>query len=116
MPEGPDGSLVWQKDYIKDFGGELPYWGYAGHPLIDGDHVILAPGGKKGDLVALDKKTGDLIWQSKKLTDSIHYSSPIVVEIGGVRQVVQLTDAHVAGIAADDGRLLWSPAARDARP
>jgi outer membrane protein assembly factor BamB len=103
-----DGSVVWTKNYIEDFGGQLPSWGYAGHPLIDGDRVILVPGGRKGGLVALDKKTGELTWQSKELTDSIHYSSPIVAEIGGVRQYVQLTDAHVAGIAAADGRLLWS--------
>jgi outer membrane protein assembly factor BamB len=103
-----DGSAVWTKNYAKDFGGELPSWGYAGHPLIDGDRVILVPGGRKGGLVALDKKTGDLIWQCKELTDSVHFSSPIVAEIGGVRQYVQLTDAHVAGIAAADGRLLWS--------
>ena len=62
--------------------------------------------------MALNKKTGELIWQSKEFTDSIHYSSPIVVEIGGVRQYVQLTDASVAGVAAADGRLLW----RAARP
>ena len=65
------------------------------------------PGGKQGDLVALNKRTGKLIWQSKEFTDSIHYSSPILVEIGGVRQIIQLTDASVAGIRASDGRLLW---------
>lgn len=65
------------------------------------------PGGKKGDLVALDKKTGELIWQSKDLAESIHYSSPIVAELGGVRQYIQLTDASVSGIAASDGSLLW---------
>jgi outer membrane protein assembly factor BamB len=58
-------------------------------------------------LAALNKKTGELIWQSKEFTDSIHYSSPIVAEIGGVRQYIQLTDASVAGIAAHDGRMLW---------
>ena len=79
-------------------------------PLVDGDRVILIPGGKRGNLAALNKKTGQLIWQSKEFTDSIHYSSPIVAEIGGVRQYVQLTDASVAGIAAADGRLLWRAA------
>jgi outer membrane protein assembly factor BamB len=55
----------------------------------------------------LARQTGELIWQSKELTDGIHYSSPIVEEIGGIRQYIQLTDASLAGIAADDGRLLW---------
>ena len=105
--DASSGEEIWRKDYIKDFGGELPEWGYCGMPLVDGKQVILVPGGKRGDLVALDKKTGELIWQSKDFTDSIHYSSPIVAEIGGVRQYIQLTDASVAGIAASDGSLLW---------
>lgn len=108
------GAEIWRKDYAKDFGGPLPEWGFAGMPLIDGDKVILMPGGKKGDLVAVNKKTGKLIWRSKDLTDSIHYSSPIVVEIGGVRQIIQLTDASVAGIRASNGRLLWRVARKGA--
>lgn len=104
------GEEVWRKDYIKDFGGQLPEWGYTGMPLADGDRVILVPGGEQGALVALNKNTGNLIWQSKELKESIHYSSPIVAQIGGVRQYVQLTAASVAGIATADGRLLWRAA------
>ncbi|MGO9115307.1 MAG: PQQ-binding-like beta-propeller repeat protein [Thermoguttaceae bacterium] len=101
------GADVWRKDYAKDFGGELPEWGLTGMPLVVGEKVILMPGGKQGDLVALNKNTGKLIWRSKGLTDSIHYSSPIHAEIGGVQQVIQLTDSNVAGIQASDGHLLW---------
>ncbi|MHB8903160.1 MAG: PQQ-binding-like beta-propeller repeat protein [Thermoguttaceae bacterium] len=101
------GGELWRKDYAKDFGGQLPEWGYSGMPLVDGEQVILAPGGSQGALLALNKKTGRQIWQSGELKDSIHYSSPIVAEVGGVRQYIQLTDASVAGIAAVDGRLLW---------
>lgn len=108
------GREIWRKDYLKDFGGELPEWGYAGMPLVDGERVILVPGGSRGALVALDKTTGERVWQSAELTDSIHYSSPIVAEIAGIRQYIQLTDASVAGIAAADGRLLWR-AARQGR-
>jgi len=101
------GTEIWRKDYGKDFGAPRPEWGFAGMPLVDGDNVILIPGGKGGDLVAVKKKTGELVWRSKDLADSIHYSSPILVEIGGVRQLIQLTDASVAGIRASDGHLLW---------
>jgi outer membrane protein assembly factor BamB len=101
------GKEKWRKDYQQDFEAPLPEWGFSGMPLVDGDQVILATGGKQGNLVALNKTSGAVLWQSKEFTDSIHYSSPIVVEIGGVRQYVQLTDASVAGIAAADGKLLW---------
>lgn len=102
-----DGKEVWRKEYEKDFGGKLPEWGYCGMPLVDGEKVILAPGGSQGNLVALNKKTGELLWQTEKLTDDLHYSSPIIAEIGGVRQYIQLTAASVAGIAAENGSVLW---------
>ena len=101
------GKEKWRKDYRKDFEAALPEWGFSGMPLVDGDRVILAPGGKQGDLVALNKNTGAVLWQSKDLTDSIHYSTPIVVEMGGVRQYLQLTETSVAGVAAKDGSVLW---------
>jgi outer membrane protein assembly factor BamB len=101
------GKELWRKDYIKDFGGKRPNWGYSESPLIDGDKVVVTPGGSEGAIVALDKKTGALIWRSKDFTDSPHYSSLIVAEIGGVRQYIQLTAENVAGVAAADGKLLW---------
>lgn len=101
------GKEVWRKDYTKDFGGACPFWGYAESPLIDGDKVVVTPGGSQGALAALDKKTGNVIWRSKEFTDSAHYSSLIISDLGGVRQYVQLTPSSVAGIAAADGKLLW---------
>jgi outer membrane protein assembly factor BamB len=102
-----DGKARWRKHYIGDFGAELPEWGFSGMPLVDGERVILPTGGKAGTVVALNKNTGELVWRSKGLTDNVHYSSPIVEVIGGIRQYIQLTETSVAGIAADDGRLLW---------
>jgi outer membrane protein assembly factor BamB len=101
------GKELWRKDYIKDFGGKRPQWGFAESPLIDGDKVVVTPGGMEGSIVALNKKTGALIWRSKGFTDSPHYSSLIVAEIGGVRQYIQLTAESVVGVAAADGKVLW---------
>ncbi len=102
-----DGKEVWRKELVKDFSGTLPSWGYAESPLVDGDNVSVTPGGQKGAVVALNKKTGAVVWQSKEFTDPAHYSSLVPVEYGGVRQYVQLTPASVAGVAAADGKLLW---------
>jgi len=101
------GKEKWRKDYQQDFAAPLPEWGFSGMPLVDGDRVILAVGGEQGNLVALNKATGAVLWRTKEFTDSIHYSSPIVAEIGGVRQYLQLTEISLAGIAAADGKLLW---------
>jgi outer membrane protein assembly factor BamB len=101
------GKQLWRKSFTADFGGKLPEWGYSESLLVDGDQVVGTPGGKQGAIVALDRKTGAVKWQSKGFTDAAEYSSLIVIEYGGVRQYVQLTQASVAGVAAKDGRLLW---------
>jgi outer membrane protein assembly factor BamB len=102
-----DGSEKWSKAYDKDFGASRPEWGFSESPLVDGDRVVVTPGGPQGALVALNKKTGAVIWQTKDFTDAAHYSSLIAVEIGGVRQYVQLTAADVVGIDASTGKVLW---------
>jgi outer membrane protein assembly factor BamB len=102
-----DGREQWRKDFRKDFGGEPPTWGYSESPLVDGDQVVVTPGGKQGAMVALDKKTGRLLWQSRDFTDDAHYSSIVLAEIGGARQYAQLTAASVVGISAKDGSTLW---------
>src|SRR5262249_17830193 len=76
-------------------------------PLVDGDKVICTPGGADGTIVALNKQDGSIVWRSKDFKDSAAYSSLVVAEIGGIRQYIQLTDAHVAGVAASDGKVLW---------
>jgi outer membrane protein assembly factor BamB len=105
--ETAQGKELWRKDYIKDFGGRRPQWGYSESPLIDGDKVVFTPGGMEGSIVALNKKTGAVIWRSKGFTDWPHYSSLIVAQIGGVRQYIQLTAESVVGVAAADGKVLW---------
>ena len=105
--EAVTGKELWRKDYTVDFGGKRPNWGFAESPLIDGDKVVITPGGSEGSIVALNKKTGAVIWRSKGFTDAPHYSSLIVAEIGGIRQYIQLTADSVAGVAAADGKLLW---------
>jgi outer membrane protein assembly factor BamB len=106
--DASSGKELWRKDLTKDFGGAYPTWGYSESPVVDGDKVMVTPGGSKGAIVALNKKTGELIWQSKEFTDPVHYSSMIIEELGGVRQYIQLTPESVAGVAAADGKLLWS--------
>ncbi|MHB8521685.1 MAG: PQQ-binding-like beta-propeller repeat protein [Limisphaerales bacterium] len=106
--EASTGAEKWRKNLESDFGGKMMSgWGYAESPLVDGDHLICTPGGAQGTIVALDKKTGATAWRSKEFTDKAAYCSLIIAEIGSVRQYIQLTDASVAGVAANDGRLLW---------
>ena len=103
-----DGKMLWQKDFIPDFGGKIMSdWGYSESPLVDGNLVICSPGGDNGSIVALNKNNGEVVWRSSELTDKCTYSSPIVANVDGIKQYIQLTEKCVAGVAAKDGKLLW---------
>src|SRR5688572_13508781 len=60
-----DGKIVWQKNFTRDFGGNLPTWRFNESPLVDGDKVICTPGGPDAMMVALNKMTGETIWKSQ---------------------------------------------------
>ncbi|GIT77980.1 MAG: hypothetical protein Ct9H300mP32_3620 [Verrucomicrobiota bacterium] len=99
--------MNWRVEMVKDLGGKVPYWGYTESVLVDGDHVICTPGGKRGTLAAIDKKTGKVIWRSGDWTDGAQYASVVPVELNGQRQFVQLTQKTLAGVSARDGSVLW---------
>jgi outer membrane protein assembly factor BamB len=110
------GELVWKKDLPKDMAAEVnPVgggpakmgWGYSWSPLVDGDKLILTPGGPKGLFAALDKKTGAEIWRSKDVPDPATYASPIKATLGGVDQYVTIVQNGSVGVSAANGELLW---------
>ena len=105
--EAATGKERWRKSLGTDFGGKYSGWNYTESPLVDGNLVLFTPGGKKGAIVALDKKTGSLLWQSTEFTDGAQYSSLVPADINGVHQYIQLTAESVAGVDAATGKLLW---------
>jgi outer membrane protein assembly factor BamB len=106
--ETENGSVRWRKRLRTDFGGKPGLWAYAESPLIDGNRVIVTPGGPGAALVALDKKSGATIWKAAVPGDDMAgYSSPVVAEMGGVRQVVAFVGKGLVGIEADTGKFLW---------
>jgi outer membrane protein assembly factor BamB len=80
--ETATGKERWRKEYVKYFGGQLPEWGYTGMPLVDGQQVILTPGGPRGNLVALNKTTGKLVWQSRSRAGGNRQSPGTSSELG----------------------------------
>ena len=73
-----DGSAVWQRNILKDFGGSQLRWLISESPLVDGAHVVVSPGGSGAGMVKLDKMTGKTVWQTSDLSDAAGYSSAIV--------------------------------------
>ncbi len=111
-----NGKEVWKLDLVKQLGGEVNDigggyeglgWGYSWSPVVDGDTLVLLPGGSKGLFAAVDKKTGKVKWQSKEIAEAATYGSPTVATIGGTKQYLAVTQKTLVGVAASDGSVLW---------
>ncbi len=100
--------VLWQKDFVKDFDGTIPKYGVNESPLIVGDKLIATPGGKKHNVVALDKKTGDIIWSCPAEGDVSSYCCPIYVSDQQMPQIITITGHHIVGIDITNGKMLWS--------
>jgi outer membrane protein assembly factor BamB len=106
--EAASGKVRWKKSFRNDFGGIAGRWAYAESPLIDGDVLVVAPGGSEATLVALNKTTGDVLWKSAVPGgDAAAYSSAIVTEAAGRKQYIHFLDKGVVGVDAKTGEFLW---------
>lgn len=101
-----DGKEVWRVT-MESLGGKLPGWGYCESPTVEGNLVVVTPGGAQGTLAAFDKATGKKAWQTADWTDPAQYASIVAANLNGTRQLVQLTMQSVAGVNAADGKVLW---------
>jgi outer membrane protein assembly factor BamB len=102
-----DGSKIWRRNILQEFSGRNPHWLISESPLVDGDHLIVMPGGDNAGIVALDKSNGRTVWASKELSDQAAYSSCVVADIQGVRTIVGFTSKAGVGVRASDGKLMW---------
>ena len=101
-------NIVWQKNIITEFGAENIKWGLAESPLIVGEKLIVTPGGKVNNVVALNKKDGSLIWSCAGEGGTSAYCSPLYLNDQEVPQVVTMTSTHIIGIDIKTGAKLWS--------
>ena len=100
------GQQRWRANILEDAGASNLQWGMAAAPLIVDDTVIVLPGGSGGNsVVAYDRLTGRMAWSA--LDDRQAYSSPMLVTIAGVRQVLVFSATRLMGITPDRGDVLW---------
>jgi len=106
--ETATGKIRWQKNIRQEFGGKQGVWAYAESPLVDGDVVVVTPGGEQATLLALNKRTGAVVWKSAVPGgDPAGYSSVIVVQACGRKQYVQFLSKGIVGVDAKTGQFLW---------
>ena len=115
---GSDGDLVcadaatgkerWRKNLRTDFGGKPGTWAYSESPLVDGDVLVVTPGGAEATLVGLNKNTGEPVWKSAVPGgDPAGYASVVVTDAAGTKQYVQFLGKGVVGVEAKTGKFLW---------
>jgi outer membrane protein assembly factor BamB len=103
--EDKSGKVIWQLNIAEKFHGNVPHWGFSESPLVDGDRVIVTPGGSGASVVALDKLTGKALWQSQ--SDKAGYSSPVAYDIGGAHRLVVFSGQGAMGLDYKNGELQW---------
>jgi len=99
------GKKIWGFNIVTKYSGDVPHWGISESPLIDGARVIVQPGGSGASIVALDKMTGKEIWKSAG--DPAAYSSAVLAQVGGIKQLLHFTSQGAVGLRADNGEQLW---------
>ncbi len=103
-----DGSERWRLDFVKRFGTDLPTFGFVSSPLVDGDSVYVQAG---GGVARIRKSDGHVLWHGLRDGGGMMgsaFGSPVILTLGGRRQLVVQSRTRMMGAALEDGAELWS--------
>lgn len=106
--DAESGRLFWRKDFKEQFPKTFPEFGTSMSPVVEGNLLIVHVGSDGGGaLMAFELDGGTLRWTWAE-GDGPGYASPIIIDLPGGRQLVTQSRTHIIGVAAGDGRPLWS--------
>jgi outer membrane protein assembly factor BamB len=113
--DAADGRMIWSKNLPNEYDARVPMWGYAAHPLIDGDKLITLAGGNGSVAVALDKNTGKERWRALTMPKAaqppnheIGYCPPVIFQVGKTRQLIIWHSDSANGLDPETGKVYWS--------
>ena len=101
------GQVVWARNFPSEYHAKPPAWGWAAHPLLDGDRLICLVGGSNSAVVAFQKDTGQEVWKALNAVE-IGYAPPVIYTVAGRRQLIIWHPDAVCGLDPQTGKLLWS--------
>ncbi len=104
--EASSGKVVWERELTTDYGAKPPPWGYASHPLVDGELLIVPVGGEGSAIVAFNKLDGQEVWRALTSTD-VAYAPLIIYENEGVRQLVSWHGDGIDSLNLVNGEVYW---------
>ena len=104
------GDLLWSRRHVEEFGADIPIFGFASSPLVDGERLIALVGGAPdAKVVAFDKTTGAEIWRALSSAESgPGVGQPIIIRASGVRQLIVWHPSAVASLDPETGEAYWS--------
>ena len=109
------GKVHWQTKLTELCKTKPPLWGYAAHPLVDGDRLICLAGGEGSAVLALDKNTGKELWRALTVKE-IGYAPPMIYEAGGKRQLIVWHTEAINSLNPATGEIYWSVQFPDGEP
>ncbi len=101
------GKVVWEKELKMIYKTKSALWGYAAHPMIDGDKLITLAGGEGSHVVAFDKTTGKELWKAESQKEQ-GYSPPTIIEAGGKRQLIVPGPTAIRSLDPETGKRYWT--------
>lgn len=101
------GKIVWSHSLKDDYKTKAALWGYASHPLIDGDKLICLVGGEGSHTVAFNKKTGAEVWRYGSASEQ-GYSPPVIINAANTRQLILMSPDWIASVNPDTGKEYWT--------
>ncbi|MEX0819753.1 MAG: PQQ-binding-like beta-propeller repeat protein [Pirellulaceae bacterium] len=101
------GAVIWKKALAQEYDAPTPIWGFAAHPLVDGDLLYCIVGGSGSVVVAFDKKTGKEVWRALSATEQ-GYCPPTMIEHAGVKQLLIWHSDALNGLNPQTGEVYWS--------
>ena len=102
------GSVLWEKDYVAEYGTSVPVWGIVSAPLVDDERLITVVGGEPDALVvAFHKRTGEELWRAIEVQAEMGYAQPVIYEVGGVRQLIIWHPLALASLDPETGAVYW---------
>jgi outer membrane protein assembly factor BamB len=106
-----DGSVLWSKQFLKEFNlKNAPVWGFATHPLVDGNKLICLVGGPGSTVVAFDKLTGKELWRAidSYTAHGPGYGPPQIIEHSGRRILLAFHPAGLSALEPETGKPIWT--------
>jgi outer membrane protein assembly factor BamB len=100
-----DGKEVWSKNFVDDYNGMVPTWGYSSSPLIVDDKLLIDPGGDEVCVGMVELKTGKPVWKSEGYGSN--YGSFVVAKVGKATQVIGYDEDTLAGRDLKTGKIIW---------